>query len=120
MGKNISKSRASSSSSMFNCDVWTLEYQCPRICVVRKVNAIKNPGMPFYACPFTEVCLIMVKWCQKGLFNGNWFWFPFVQDDDDDDCEFFVSVEELGYFKKMELVMVMEKGKIDWEGSIHG
>ncbi|RHN68881.1 putative transcription factor GRF family [Medicago truncatula] len=61
---------------MFNGDVRVFECWCPIICVLRKVNTVKNSGRPFYACPKPK--------------------------DDVENCEFFVwinEVEELGYFK---------------------
>jgi hypothetical protein len=43
MVKNSSQSRASSLSSMFNGEVKILDYWCPRRCVARKANTLKNP-----------------------------------------------------------------------------
>jgi len=60
MGKNSYQSRSSSSSSMFNGDVRVLESWCPRICDVRKANAVKKQGRSFYACPLPKVCLTII------------------------------------------------------------
>jgi len=102
MGKKSYESRASSSSSMFNGDVRVFECWCPRICVVRKANTLKNPKRPLYACPLSKVCLtikhVMLSWFDQHLTD---YEFSFVHDDVE-NCEFFVRVdeaEELGYFK---------------------
>nr|ABN09174.1 hypothetical protein MtrDRAFT_AC183371g19v1 [Medicago truncatula] len=54
MGKNNYNSRSSSSSSMYNDEVRELQCWWPRICVVRKVNSVNNPGRPFYAYPLPK------------------------------------------------------------------
>jgi len=60
MRKESYQSRTSSSSSMFNGDVRVLECWCPRICALRKVNTVKNPGRPFYVCPLPKVWLTII------------------------------------------------------------
>jgi len=60
MGKNSYNSRSSSSSFMYNDDVRELQCWCPRICVLRKANAVNNPGRPLYVSPLSKVCLTMV------------------------------------------------------------
>lgn len=60
MGKNCSQIRVLSSSSMLIGNVRMLECRCPRICVVKKVNTLKNRERPLYDCHLLKVCLTMV------------------------------------------------------------